>query len=156
MARLLSGLVRLIADARGAFRAAPFEATLALLAAATFSVGIARETWPDTSSRLLVTFSLAIPATFARPRADPAPADLAPRSGPTPAPAPRSALIPVGWAEAPYGGVTTCNGDPTRDPNNKCKCLPGLVRSDAVKPYACECEVSGQRQYYPASDVEPR
>lgn len=65
MARLFSGLARLVADARGAFRAAPVEAMLALLAAATFSVGIARETWPDTSSRLLVTFSLAIPATFA-------------------------------------------------------------------------------------------
>lgn len=65
MARLLSGLVRLVADARGAFRAAPIEASLALLAAATFSVGVAQETWPDTSSRLLVTFSLAIPATFA-------------------------------------------------------------------------------------------
>ena len=57
--------MRLVADARGAFRAAPIEASLALLAAATFSVGVAQETWPDTSSRLLVTFSLAIPATFA-------------------------------------------------------------------------------------------
>ncbi|HEY8485272.1 MAG TPA: hypothetical protein VIL13_11725, partial [Longimicrobiales bacterium] len=65
MARLLSGLVRLVADARGAFRAAPLEATLALLAGATFSVSIPRETWPDTSGRLLLTFSLAIPATFA-------------------------------------------------------------------------------------------
>lgn len=65
MTRLFSGLARLVADARGAFRAAPVEAMLALLAGATFSAVVARDGWTETAGRLFVTFGLAVPTAFA-------------------------------------------------------------------------------------------
>lgn len=58
-------LLRLLSDARAAFRAAPLEATLALLAAATFSFVLARDGETATAGRFLVTIGLALPAVFA-------------------------------------------------------------------------------------------